>query len=179
MIIGITGTLGAGKDTIVGILEKGGFTGYSVREFLLNLMGDGGRDSMRELANELREEYGPSYIIEELYKEAEKCGGDSVIASIRAIGEVTSLRNKKDFYLFAVDANSKTRYNRIKQRKSSTDMISYEEFLEQEQKEMQNDDPNKQNLAKCISIADYVFDNNGTEKELEKRVVEVLNGIRS
>jgi len=36
MIIGITGTLGAGKGTIVEILKKKWFGHYSVREFLKN-----------------------------------------------------------------------------------------------------------------------------------------------
>ena len=183
MIIGITGTLGAGKGTIVKFLEEKRFNHYSVRGFLTKIIKEEGndvhRDNMIELANRLRTEHGPSYIIEELYKEAIVYGGDVVIESIRAVGEVHALQKKGNFYLFAVDAEPKLRYERIKLRKSSTDMVSYGEFLEQERKEMQNENPNKQNLAKCISMADYVFDNNGTEKELEKRVVEVLNGIRS
>ena len=183
MIIGITGTLGAGKGTVVGFLEEKGFKHYSVREFLTKIIKKEGnevnRDNMVELANRLRAKHGPSYIIEELYKEAVVCGGDAVIESLRAEGEVLALQKKGNFYLFAIDADPKTRYDRIKLRKNSTDMVSFEKFLEQERKEMQNDDPKKQNLAKCIAMADYKFDNKGTIEELKEKVSEVLNEIKS
>lgn len=179
MIIGVTGTIGAGKDTIAGILKERGFGSYTVRGFLLRILKEKGRDSMRELANELREKHGPGYIVEELYKGARKEGKDAVISSIRAVGEIKALRDKEDFYLFAVDAEPRTRYERVHKRGSTTDGVSYEEFIEQERKEMGNDDPGKQNLSRCIEAADYVFDNNGSIEELKKMVMEVLDEIKS
>jgi hypothetical protein len=42
---------------------------------------------------------------------------------------------------------------------------------------MQSNDPNKQNIGKCIDQADYIFYNNSTVPELYKRVAEVLKGL--
>jgi dephospho-CoA kinase len=182
LIIGITGTLGAGKGTIVEFLKKKGFKHYSVRNFLTKIIEERNmsvdRDSMVKVANELRAKYGPSYIAEQLYEEAKKNGGDCIIESLRAVGEVNALKKKGKFYLFAVDAEPRLRYDRILGRKSSTDQISFEKFLDDEKREMNSNDPNKQNLSKCIKMADFIFENEGTIEELNDKVEGVLNEIR-
>lgn len=179
MIVGITGTLGAGKGTIVDFLKNRGFEHYSVRQYLTEEIEKRGmkvnRDNMVMVANELREQHGPSYIVEQLYQKAERTGGDAVIESIRAVGEVKALSEKEDFYLFSVDADSRLRYERIKMRKSSTDMVDYETFLENEKREMENKDPYKQNIKKCMEMADFRFENNGTKEDLEKQVEKVFS----
>ncbi|MBW3020866.1 AAA family ATPase [Candidatus Woesearchaeota archaeon] len=182
MIIGITGTLGAGKGTIVNFLIKRGFKHHSVREFLIKELTkkdlEINRDNMTSLANELRFKFGPSYIVEQLYNEAKNENKDCIIESIRAIGEVEALRKKGNFYLLAVDADRKIRYERILKRNSSTDNISFEKFCEQEDVEMNNDDINKQNLRKCIEMADYVFENNGSIEDLKSKIEEFIEDIK-
>jgi dephospho-CoA kinase len=184
IIIGITGTLGSGKGTVVEYLVKEeGFVHYSVRGFLLEEMKRLGmpenRDSMTTLANRLRAAYGPSYITDQLYEQASENMEDCVIESIRTPGEIKSLRRKQDFYLFAVDADPAKRYERIKKRGSETDMISYEEFIASEKREMDSEDPNKQNLSKCIEMADYTIKNNGSVDRLLNKVKRVMKEIKT
>lgn len=180
-IIGITGTLGAGKGTIVEFLKKKGFKHFQARELLWKEVDKRGlernRDSLVKVANDLREKHGSSYVATELYKEAEKEEGDCIIESLRNPGEIEELRKHKDFILFAIDADQKIRYERISDRKSVTDNISFEKFIEQEKTEMTSTDPNKQNLSKCIQMADYKFTNNGSFEELYKQVGGVLNEL--
>lgn len=181
IIIGITGTLGAGKGTIVEYLISKGFHHYSAREFLISKLKERGleinRDSMTQIANKLRKEYGPAYVIDSLYDNAVLQGENCVIESIRTIGEVEMLRKKDNFYLFAVDADQNLRYSRIKQRKSQTDNISFEKFISDEEREMNSLDENSQNLRATIERADYVFQNNSTIEALNKSVEEVLDKI--
>jgi len=184
IIIGITGTLGAGKGTIVEYLTKSrGFAHFSVRGFLLDEIRKRGlpenRDSMVVVANDLRKINSPSYITDQLFLQATNKGKDAVIESIRTPGEVESLKSKSQFYLFAVDADPKIRYERIKKRNSETDRISFEIFLENEKREMFSDDPNKQNLAKCREMADFVFDNNGNIEELNSKVNTIIAQIKN
>jgi dephospho-CoA kinase len=182
LIIGITGTLGAGKGTIVEYLvEQKGFAQFSVRAFLLKEIRKRGlpenRDSLYNLANELRSIYGPSYMTDKLYEKAVLSRKNSVIESIRTPGEITSLRDKGNFYLFAVNADPIIRYERIKMRQSETDQIPFTTFLENEAREMDTMDPNKQNLRRCIADADFLFENNGSKEELIRQVENILHLI--
>lgn len=182
MIIGITGTLGAGKGTVVDYLAEKGFKHYSIREFLSdeirrrNLPVN--RNTLVEVGNDLREKYGSGYLAEQLYFRAREASGDCIIESLRNPGEVEILKSKGDFVLFAVDANIGLRYSRIINRKSSTDNISFIEFVENEKREFISNNANKQNLSKSIEMADYVFQNNGTIEELYKEIEKVLGEIK-
>jgi len=181
IILGITGTLGAGKGTIASYLKRKGFTHYSVRNFLIKEIKKRGmpinRKSMAIVGNELRKKNSPSFLVEQLYKQAKKEGGNCIIESIRTEGEIRALRKKGRFYLLAVDADPKIRYERIIKRGSETDNVSYKEFLENEQKEMVSNDPAKQNINKCIKMADYKILNNGSFNELYQKIEVFLNKI--
>jgi dephospho-CoA kinase len=182
LIIGITGTLGAGKGTIVDfLLKEKGFSHFSVRAFIaeeiIHRRMKVNRDSMVIVANDLRKTHSPSYIVDCLYEKALSGGNDSIIESIRTPGEVYSLRKNGRFYLIAIDADPKIRYERIRLRQSETDHISYETFLENEKREIESDDPNAQNLSRCIDLADFKLWNNGTMEQLNVQVEEVLKKI--
>ena len=178
-IIGITGTLGAGKGTIVDyLIQHYGYKHYSVRGYLTEEAQRRGMDINRDtfvvVANDLREKYGPSYITDELYKQAEAAGVNAIIESVRTPGEVESLRKNEHFLLFAVDADPKVRYDRVVLRNSETDHVSYETFIENEQREMSSTDPAHQNVGRCMEMADYVFHNDGDFDDLYRQVEEVL-----
>jgi len=184
MIIGIAGMLGAGKGTVADYLVKErGFKHLSVREYLVEEIKRRGlginRDSMVLVANDLREKFGPGYIAEQLYDRAVKIGGDCVIESLRCEGEIDALRRKGDFVLFGVDADIEARYARVVERGSSTDNVSFEKFVFDEQRESNLTDPTKGNLRRCVDIADHKFKNDWTIADLHGKVGAVLGKIGS
>ncbi len=180
MIIGITGTSGAGKGTVVKFLKEKGFLHYSVRDFLIKEIKKRGmpinRDSMISVANDLRLKFGPSNIVERLCQEAILVGKNAVIESIRSTGEVEALR-KREAILLAIDADIENRYSRIVDRGGSTDSVSFQEFAAQEAKEISNHDPTKQNLQGCMEMADYRFKNDWTIGELKGKVEKMLSSL--
>lgn len=184
IIIGITGTLGAGKGTIVDFLTKeNGFIHFSVRGFLTELLENENlppnRDNLVMMGNRIRANNSPSYIAEALYAKAKSCGKNCIIESIRTIGEANALKQHGDFYLLSVDADQRIRYDRIRDRASSTDHVSFEEFCENEKREMQSTDPNKQNLSACMQIADFRIQNNGSYTDLYQQIQHVMYVINN
>lgn len=179
MVIGITGTIGSGKDTLMELLKKEyNFKHFSVRNYLIQKLEEQGEEvnrlTMSRIANTLRAENHPAFLAEELFNMAQEQGGNSVIESIRTPGEVDFLKNHADFVLFAVDADPNLRYERVQGRKSVTDRIDFNTFMSDEQKEMQNDEPHMQNLATCIRISDFKFRNNSTVEMFYKKISKVL-----
>ncbi|HSV77382.1 MAG TPA: AAA family ATPase [Bacteroidales bacterium] len=182
IILGITGTLGSGKGTVVTYLaETRGFVHFSVREYIARRLHHDNipvnRDTLTAKANELRAINGPAYIIEELYKEAEALKKNCIIESIRTPGEIAVLRSKPYFFLLAVDADSRKRYDRIRLRNSETDQVTFDTFLSNEQREMYSTDPNNQNLSECIRQADVVIFNNGDLEELYAQTEKFLSVV--
>lgn len=173
IIAGITGMLRAGKGSIAEILvRKYGFKHYSVRQFLIeelerrNLPVN--RDTMTPLANELREEFGAQYIVQRLYEQAAREGGNAIIESIRNVGEISYLRMFPQFYLIGVDADIRLRFERAVKEQSVTDKgLTFEKFVEDEQRESTSEDPNKQNLRACMELTNFTIINEGSVEQLE------------
>jgi dephospho-CoA kinase len=77
--------------------------------------------------------------------------------------------------LFSVDTDRQIRYDRILLRGSETDKVSFETFVENEERELTASDPNKQNLSACMALADVHFTNNGTFDELYLQIDKALS----
>lgn len=182
MIIGITGTFGAGKGEIATYLESQGFIHYSVTSVITEELKRRSlsinRDTMLELANRLRKENGNAFfvkrIIEEIYHDHVT---DAVIESIRVPEEAVELQSQSDRILIAVDADIQKRYQRITNRGSKKDDVSFEAFRQQEQNEMYGDNPSGTKIGECIEKADFTLINNGTLFELHQKVDGILHRI--
>ncbi|MEO6536112.1 MAG: AAA family ATPase [Candidatus Paceibacterota bacterium] len=181
MILGITGTNGAGKGTVVDYLvEKKGFNHYSssgfITEEIVRREMPINRDSMRIVGNDLRQLNSPSYVVETNYGRALAAGGDAVLDSVRTIGESEFLKSK-NVPIIAVDADRKTRYERVVVRGSAKDKVSFEEFCIQEDKEMAQTAANEMNIGTVMKMADYTLHNDGTLEDLHAQIEEMLSQL--
>ncbi len=180
MIIGIAGSYGAGKGAVVDYLKGRGFRHYSASGFITEEVEKRGlpinRDSMIAVANDLRAEHGPSFIIDSLYKRAEEFGGDAIIESLRAVAEAKRIKELGGIVL-GVDAEPKLRYERSVSRGSAKDNVTYEKWQEQEKSESNNDDPTKQNIWQTLDEADYRIENNGSLEDLYDTLDDVMGEI--
>jgi|JI10StandDraft_1071094.scaffolds.fasta_scaffold140659_3 dephospho-CoA kinase len=171
MLIYVTGSIGGGKGEVVNYLvEKYGMKHYSFRQFYTDELVRRGlpvdRPHMSDLADELRATHGNGYVVRELTEKARAEGGKGVVESIRNPGEVEYLKAQPDAVLLAVDAPVELRYERNKLRATSLDPQSFEDFLQNEKREMENTDPWRQNIMHCIKLADYTYQNTGTLEDL-------------
>ncbi len=175
ILIGITGTDGAGKGTVVRYLvEQKGFVHYSARALLIEKLNARGeeltRANMRLIANELRAECGNDYLVTHYLaireKEQPVC---CIIESIRTIKEAETLKANGGI-LVAVDADQKVRYERVQIRRSETDRVDFAQFVAHEELEANDPDPHGMQKPRVIAMADHVILNNGPIETLQHEV---------
>lgn len=175
MIIGLSGTLGAGKDTVAQYLVQKGFQHLSLSDFVreearrrkIGL----DRDSLRELANIMVEKSGGEILAKIAMSRKKK--KDLVLSSIRRIPEIDYLHKNKDFILIFVDAPIIIRYRRLRQRaRVGDDTMSFKDFKAQEKLEMSG--KSTQRLDLCKKKADVLIDNSQTEKHLFKQIDKII-----
>ncbi len=180
MIIGITGTLGAGKGTVVEYLKGKGFKHFAVSDtFLVSEARRRGleptRVVRRDIANEFRAK-GPTKLQEAVYEMARpaiEAKENVIIEPQHTAGEVGFIQSLGGVEL-SVDADLEIRYQRIQKRGSSKDNVTFEEFKKEQEFEMSQTDPNMNNLGAAIAKADYHLTNNGNQEELFAQVEKAL-----
>lgn len=181
MIIGITGWMAAGKDTVADyLIEKRGFLYISLSDIIREALRAEGRevsrDNLREKGNELRDQYGPDYLAQQaLKKVAENPDKDYVIPSIRQSAEVRVLRENPTFTLWAVVGPIEERFARMQARKRGDDqLITSIEVLKEKEAAENGGTANCQEVGVTVGMADVTIDNSGTFDELYAKVDEIL-----
>ena len=181
MIIGITGSFGAGKGAVVEYLTQtkdfqhfsaSGFITEEImrRELPVN------RDSMILVANDLRANFGPGYIIDSLFERAKAKGGNVIIESLRAVAEVRRIKELGGIVI-GIDSLPEIRYERSIGRNSVKDNVTYEKWLAQELTESNESDPNKQNIFGSLNESSVIFSNNASLQELYAQIDSFLTRV--
>tara|TARA_Y100000034_G_scaffold35512_2_gene43535 strand:+ start:520 stop:1086 length:567 start_codon:yes stop_codon:yes gene_type:complete len=176
MLIGLTGRIGAGKETLTRFLREKGFIYIETSKLLKEELEKRGheitRSTMQDLGDELREQDGAGAVIKMLLNQIKPANGNYIIDSLRNSGEVEYLReNVKDFILIAVDAPQRLRYERIVGRGKPSDPRSWEDFLKVDDRDFFDEsNPLGQQVGKCIEMSDYVIVN---DKDLESSMKEI------
>ena len=181
MIIGITGTFAAGKDTVADYLKSKGFECFSLGDEVRQIAKERGveltRDSQREMGNTIRDELGDDYLAKRVMQKAKS--EKVAIAGIRQPGEIRFLKTQPDFYLIAVDAPIELRFERMSARHRTGDPENIEVLREKEEKEMRSEGKNAQKIGECMEMADFTVTNDGDIEKLQKEVDGVLEEIGS
>ncbi len=178
-LIGLTGLNASGKGTVAEYLIEKGFSYYSLSDIVRDYATEKGLDHSREnlivCGNELREKFGPSVLAKRALEKIKEDGSSKpVVDSIRNVFEIEELRKIPGFLLIGIDAPVETRFERSKKRGRIGFETNLQDFIAVEQKE-NSEDPEKQQLFKCLESADIVIINNGSLKDLETRIEKELN----
>ena len=169
-IYGIAGTNGAGKDSVGEMLaERHNFLFVSVSDLLREECRKRGlpieRENLRMISAEWRREFGLGVLVDRAVEQAKKGNYDGVAAvPMRNVGEAQRVLDLGGELVW-VDADAKTRYNRITSRmRSDEDKKTFEQFQAEEEHEMhQSGDEATLNVAGVKKICNIFLDNDGND----------------
>jgi dephospho-CoA kinase len=183
LVIGITGTIGSGKEVVKEALVKN-FSCYSVAlssVIKTQMKKKADRKSLQDMGNELRKKYG-NFILAKLATDYMQRDKEIIIVDgIRNPGEVDYLKKTfgNKFLLIAVDAPRELRWERIKARAREGDPKTWEEFLEVDERDQGVGEPlYGQRVRDCIQMADFLLINDGTPEEINEKVLKIVEELR-
>jgi dephospho-CoA kinase len=176
LLIGLTGTHGAGKGTITHYLtQRHGYVAFSVSEFLAQEAARRGvfpdRHARHNIANEFRAQ-GPTALMEAAFAAIDPTLERVILEPQYTLEEVRYIQSRGGTVI-AVDASLETRYTRVHVRGSAKDDVSFDEFKASQEREMGSADPTRQNLVEAMAAADVHLTNDGTVEEFELVIEDV------
>lgn len=186
MILGITGTNGAGKGTAVKYLvDQKLFSHFSVRDLIVEEVLNRGleltRTNIRNVGTEMRTKNSPAFFVKTfIEKFKEKGEEEAVIESIRTIAEAEYLRENGGV-LISIDASPQIRFERVSKREKS-EVKNLTEFQAQEEAEyyaVPPEDPNQMNVLETMKLADITIVNDGSLEEFYAKIEAVLAQVNS
>jgi dephospho-CoA kinase len=174
IIIGLTGTNGAGKGEAASFFAANSYAYFSlsdvIREELRKENKELTRDNMIKMGNDLRRKFSPDILARRVAKKIER---KAVIDSIRNPQEVVFLKRQGNFILLSIDAPAKLRFDRVKTRGREESAVSLQDFVAKEAEEM-GTDSNSQQLKACMNMADHTIINDGTLEDLRNKLEAFL-----
>jgi cytidylate kinase len=191
-VIGISGTNGSGKDTLGRALSlRHNFLFVSVTDLLREEARRRGlaieRENLRMISAEWRRQYGYGVLVDRAYSQFEELSDKYdglAIASLRNPHEADKVHELGGIVIW-VDANAKTRYERIQRNlaergRDTEDEKTFEQFMVEEEMEMHTppggDDANL-NMSAVKTRSDLVLNNDATNlQEFESFIDEQLFG---
>lgn len=176
MILGLTGTNGAGKTVAAEQLRRKGFQFYSLSDVIREELAARGlapnRENLIAEGNRLRAAYGPAVLAQRISRRFQP-DRNYVVDSIRSPHEVRDLREGGAFYLLHLDAPRELRYERVRSRGGDRVPATFEEFVEQEERELASSDNSHQQLRATWAEADETVVNAATREEFAAAVASV------
>ena len=178
MIMGLTGTMSAGKGEVVKYLKSKGFEHYVYSDILKEIAEQRNieptRENLQKLGNDIKKEERNLGILSK--KIIEKIETDKAIADgVRNPDEIRELRKKKAIIL-AITAPQRLRFKRLKERNREGDPKTFSEFKRLDN--LENRGKTKgQEINKCLKMADFTIVNDGSLEELRKKVDGILESI--
>lgn len=181
IIIGFTGLMGSGKGFAVKYLvDKYGFVADAlsnrVKEEIIKQGKEINRITLPETAGYLREKFGSVVLAKRTWEKIKEDNPEKVaLDGIRSVEEVNFLKTLPNFYLIAIEASQKLRFERLKNRvvPGRTEPQTWEEFLQAEERDRNFG----MSIDKSVNLADFHIKNEGTADELYKQLNQILSNL--
>lgn len=187
-IFGISGTNGAGKDSLIDLLvAEYGFFAVSATDMLADSLRQKGwpidREHKSKLSAEWRRQHGMGAIVDEAWQRflpVKQQYQGFVVGSLRHPGEAERIHELGGKVIW-IDADPKVRYERIRTanrgaNKAAEDNKTFVEFLAEQEREMHPvGDSATLNMAGVKELADILIMNNANNVQaFQQQAVEDL-----
>jgi dephospho-CoA kinase len=183
-VIGLTGTIGSGKEFVKEIIKKK-YDCYdvSLSGAIMNMAKNNpklSRKDLQEMGNQLRQKYGAHLLAKVSTEFMPREKPVMIVDGIRNPGEAEWLRKtyKNNFILVGVDAPQQMRFERIQKRGRPLDPKTFEEFDQLDRRDQGEGEPAYgQHVKKCLEMADIMINNDGNESEINAKMQEIFSRI--
>ncbi|MDD5417640.1 MAG: AAA family ATPase [Candidatus Nanoarchaeia archaeon] len=180
IVLGLAGTIGAGKDAVADYLvKKYEFkkitVGDLVREETKRRGMELSRENSVEVSEDMRDKHGKTYWLEKVADRIEKEEWEKVVVSgIRLPSDDNVLHERfgDEYILILVDAKPEIRFERMKSRAREDAPKTLEEFEKQERTEWK-----LFKLEETFRRAKYTLDNNGDMNELKADIDDLMEQL--
>ncbi len=177
MIIGLTGTIAAGKSAVVEYLKEKGFEHYVYSDILREEAKKRGieetRKNLQELGNQMKRMSNNYGILSK--KLLEKIKSDnSIFDGIRTPDEIKELRKNKEVMIIGINAPQRLRFQRLKKRGRIGDPETFNDFKRMDNHENRGMTKG-QNINACLKLSDHIIINNGDMGKLRKQVDKIIS----
>lgn len=183
IVIGLVGPIASGKGVVAKLLEKRGFSVFSLSRIVRDEVARRGlspvRKNLQDVGDDLRKKFGGDILARRTAKKAIESGARLVVIdAIRNPSEIIYLKKNLAIKIIGVDATAKKRFRYALKRAYPYDPKTWEEFLKAEKRD-RGIGQNKlgQQVGRCLAMAEVVIKNNGTLKDLEKKVEKILENF--
>lgn len=164
LVIGLTGTLLAGKNTVAGILKSKGVhhivLSSLIREELSKDNIPVTRASLQDMGNKLRKEHQGKVLAEMALAKSKSYNIPLIIDGIRNLDEINFLKENSNFFLIGIDAPFEVRWERLKKRNRDSDLLNHDRFVIDDARDRGFNEPlNGQQVGMCLVQADFLINN--------------------
>ncbi len=174
-LIGLSGEIGAGKDTFCKYIKEN-YQNVSVfrfsdalTEILKVFFDDIKRDDQQWLGFSLKERFGGDILVRALIKKVNNIKeGIIILNGVRAEGEAEAIKQNGGQIIY-VTADIKKRWERVCIRKEKADDdVPYEQFLEKNKAQAELP------ITKIGQEADLKIENNGSLEEFQEKIKNLI-----
>lgn len=159
-IIGITGEMVGGKTLAASyLIDKYGAEAYRfstiLRDVTDRLQIEQNRNNLANLSTLLRKQFGEDLLAKVVSQDVKKANANLiVIDGVRRLSDIKYLQDLSEFTLVYIDADIKTRYNRVIKRNENVDdkTKTFDEFVENNKAEAEQEIPLLKKRAREIII---------------------------
>lgn len=174
MLLGISGKIGSGKDSMADILLDNFNFDEQIRfsdpltEFMDGIGLELNRENYQRVGFYLRNIFGREILVETIVRRIKnKPNKNIIINGIRYQIEFDAVKNLGGI-IIGIIADDETRFKRVNDRKRFGKEISWEEFQKYEKGETEI------HIEGLLKITDYTIYNNDSLKDLEKNIENLM-----